>query len=454
MYRLFKEYLVIVLGPALYLFIYYIVPITTVFKNSFWGLITIACLIPQPNIWYKFHPYPFGKDCMDILIFAMLLGIMVQKKGFARTSNTGLVKVYIVCAYFALWNTSMRFSLPLPITRLNELVPDLKNYIEMIMLYFLALNIVKEEKQQRIMTVVMSAVVLLIGIRSYRNFSAGDVFDYDKRVGGPFEAVGLGSNHLGAFIAFTCALFLGLALFEKDRRRKILYNVTVLFGLHPLFFAYSRGAYLAALGTLSLFGLLKKRSLLALVAVILIAWQVILPPSVVNRITMTENKEGEVEHSAAVRLELWKFAVDTFMEHPVFGIGYGGYALSVGGLTLSTGEKVPAGFDTHNYWMKLLCEQGVLGFTLFLFLLGGAFRSGWRLYKIGNSDFQRGLGFGFLGCVAAIVITNMFGDRWSYFALGGYFWIFWGLVDRGILISQSAPVVEETGQSAPALQTS
>jgi hypothetical protein len=32
----------------------------------------------------------------------------------------------------------------------------------------------------------------------------------------------------------------------------------------------------------------------------------------------------------------------------------------------------------------------------------------------------------------------MFGDRWSYFVLGDYFWIIWGLVDRGILIAETS----------------
>jgi hypothetical protein len=42
----------------------------------------------------------------------------------------------------------------------------------------------------------------------------------------------------------------------------------------------------------------------------------------------------------------------------------------------------------------------------------------------------------------------MFGDRWSYFVLGDYFWITWGIVDRGILISeaskQKAELIENT----------
>jgi hypothetical protein len=65
-----------------------------------------------------------------------------------------------------------------------------------------------------------------------------------------------------------------------------------------------------------------------------------------------------------------------------------------------------------------------------------ALRSGQRLFRRGVTPFQKGLGFGFLGCAVAFIITNMFGDRWSYFALGDYFWIVWGLVDSEILMSE------------------
>ncbi|HUL38172.1 MAG TPA: hypothetical protein VLW47_10835, partial [Thermodesulfobacteriota bacterium] len=92
--------------------------------------------------------------------------------------------------------------------------------------------------------------------------------------------------------------------------------------------------------------------------------------------------------------------------------------------------------DTHNYYLKMLSEQGIVGLGLFLIVLVVAFRSGWRLWKAGKEGFEKGLGLGFMGCVLACASTNLFGDRWSYFEMGGYFWVLWGLVDRGILMAE------------------
>jgi putative inorganic carbon (HCO3(-)) transporter len=176
-------------------------------------------------------------------------------------------------------------------------------------------------------------------------------------------------------------------------------------------------------------GAVKKRSLLIVVAVVLIGWQTLLPVSVVDRIAMTESTSGEIEGSAAHRLDLWKHALKLFKESPVFGIGFGGFEF-----TVPEGELT----DTHNFYMKTLSEQGVIGMIALSLVLLMALRSGWQLLRIGGSPFHKGLGFGFIVAVIACIISNLFGDRWSYFPLGGYFWIFWGLVDRGILISRKA----------------
>lgn len=428
-----KDFLRWLMAPALYAGWIGTV-LLTIFKRVEWGLFLLIAMIPQPNVWYTLREYPLGNNFIDLLVFAILLGIIFQGKGFGRSRSGPVIIAFIVVSYLSLWNASFNFSLPIPITTANTLFPDWKNYAEMILLYFLVFNVLKDEDQHKLVVVMMSVVILLISIRSYRNFSGGASFDYEKRVGGPFEAVGLGSNHFGAFIAYYCTLFLGLFFFDKDYRRRLLFMTTYLFGLHPLFFAYSRGAYLGALGALAFMGVFTKRSLLIVVAVVVIGWQTLLPASVVDRITMTESASGQLDESAASRLYVWEHAYELFHDNPIFGIGFGGFGFTMpeGGLT-----------DTHNFYMKTLSEQGVIGFIMLTIVLLMALSSGWRLLRIGSTPFYKGLGFGFVGCVIACIIANVFGDRWSYFALGGYLWIFWGIVDRGILNSQKNSIVKE-----------
>lgn len=411
----------------------------SVFKKASWGLLLMVILIPQPNVFYKFYQFPGGKNLLDYLFIAVLIGIFVNNGGVERSGNSVLAIILVLVSYLAVWNSSVNFSLPLPLTRANPVLKEWKSYAYMVCMYLLTFNAIKDDENQRKMLVLtMVLVVLFVSMRSYRNFTAGVSFTEDSRAVGPFWIVGLGSNHFGAFIVHYSAVLLGLLILDNIRWHKILFLATVLISVHPLFFSYSRGAYVAALAVLVFFGLAKKRSLLILAVVLVIAWRTILPSSVVERITMTKTEEGQIERSAALRLDLWDQALKLFKEHPVLGVGFQGFKLS-----MPEDARLK---DTHSYYLKMLSEEGIVGFGLLLIVLFLAFRSGWKLLKAGKNGFERGMGLGFSGCVVAYASTNLFGDRWSYYEMGSYFWVFWGLVDRCVVIAQSHNEVNGKGK--------
>ena len=239
-----------------------VVFLVSIFYAAEWGLYLVTFLVPQPNVWHKLYSLPFGKDIIDALVGACLLGILVQKKGFSRTGNAAVICVFILSAYISVWISADRYGLPPPVSLSNPFLADFKNYAEMVILYFLAANAIKNERQQKVLLAVMAVAFLLISTRSYRNFVAGDIFNWSQREVGPFWAVGLNANHFGAFICHYWSAFLGLYFFVKDKWIKRLLLGNVLIGIYPLLFSYSRGAYLGALASLTLIGLLKKRILL------------------------------------------------------------------------------------------------------------------------------------------------------------------------------------------------
>jgi O-antigen ligase len=298
----------------------------------------------------------------------------------------------------------------------------------MILLYFLAHDALKNEEDQKRMVVIMALVIFLIAFREFRNFSQGAAFSYDRRAMGPFWIVGLGANHFGAFVAHFGLLMFGMFLVDKHKRRRWLYLAACVFSLHPLFYSYSRGAWAAAVVGLFVFGLLRARILLVGLVALALTWQAVLPETVVERVQMTEQEDGQLEDSAAERVYLWQHAWQVFTDNPVIGVGFTGFRMirSAGGFQLT---------DPHNFYMKVAADFGAVGLVAFGLLLLSALLSGWRLYRIGRSDFHRALGLGFLGCTSAMMVSNVFGDRFSYFALNAYFFLLWGMVDRAIRLS-------------------
>ncbi len=136
---------------------------------------------------------------------------------------------------------------------------------------------------------------------------------------------------------------------------------------------------------------------------------------------MTKTEEGEMESSANKRLILWDKGWEVFGKSPVFGIGY---------QMVPSYIRVDGLSNMHNYFMQVTVELGIIGFLIFLYLFYSAFKSGWLLYRLSDDNYFKGLGLGFCGCVLASFICNIFGDRWSFISMQGYWWVIWALVDR------------------------
>lgn len=406
----------------------------TIFSRVETGLLVLLFFLPQPNIHYKLHGYPYGWMAVDLLMLAVIMGAVAQNHGYDFSFNGFIVMLVLLVSYLALWNASDNFVLPAPLSASDSQFVLWKNYARVMLLYFLVSWVVKEERLQKWLTILMVVVILMVAVKSYRSFSGGGNFSYDKRYGGPFEVSGLGANHFGAFMASYSALVMGLLLQDTDRRRRCLYLITLVFSLHPLLYTYSRGAYLGVLVTLLFFGLVREKRFLLLLLLFLCSWRTILPPSVIDRVEMTQAESGELENSAAGRLQLWDMAYELFTRHPLAGVGFNGFTLTAA----REQEQVLSGgvvlTDTHNYFVKVLCEQGLVGIFLLGLVFLRALASGLKLYRRARDPFASGLGLGFAGCTVSLLVVNCFGDRFSYLECGGYFWVLWALVDRGVVL--------------------
>ncbi|MCD6565055.1 MAG: O-antigen ligase family protein [Bacteroidales bacterium] len=427
--------------------------ITTIFRDIKLGINLLVFFAPQPNIWYRFQEFPFGSNILDILFLSAILGVFYQRKSF-RGGNGFVIVVFIIISYFALWNSSFNYNLPLPLSLSSPYLSDFKNYIQMIFFYFLLLAVAGRDRDRKKIIILMCCVLLLIALRNFRNFTPGDSFSWEFRASGPFWMVGLGANHAGAFFVDYASVFLGLFLLDNNKWRKCLYIPTLFFSLYTIFFSYSRGAYAALVAVLLICGTMVNKKILVGILIVIAFWQVALPRSVVDRISMTQQDDGQMENSAGGRLELWDLGFELFLEHPIFGAGYAGYELTYSNKVSKTGNQFSSKQDIHNFHLRTLCEQGIVGMIAYWLLFLAALRSGMKLYRHKNNPFSSGLGLGFMLCVISVFITNIFGDRWSYFCLGSYFWIFWGIVDGNLICLRNGSEMEGQGTSSPGVGAS
>jgi len=282
--------------------------------------------------------------------------------------------------------------------------------------------------------------LFLTDIYFYREFRWYKTYHYTHamRVSGPF--VYLGPNELGAFFAQYGVLLLALLFYPAGYLKKLFFGIVFGFNFYCLMYSFSRAGYLAfPIGVAFILFLKSKKLLILLIVLIVMLFLApkllpvkLLPVSVIERIEMTTlseeekikrmdkqggDKEPEFDPSAEGRFDLWDSALEMFKQNPLFGAGYRSFSYI-------------HHIDTHNNFLKILAELGIIGFLIYLYLYYLAFRSGWQLYRNAKDSFLKNLGLGFAGCVIANMVVNVTHDNWSYINLMGFYWIIWGLVVR------------------------
>lgn len=413
--------------------------VASVFWRPDFGLYILAFALPMQTGRYKIHDYFLGPQFIDILLLGVILGLIV--KGQSVIPKSPLARFLLLLAgfyYFSLWEGSYFISAPLPIWITDVRFSDWKNYVEMFLLALVVGSAIREKRQVVGLIVVMCLAVFVVN-RNYMSMMSGrdlSHFSYEVRDAGLLGYAGV--NGLAAFEAMFVSFLLGINACIKNWLARIGILLLLTMCAYCLLYSFSRGGYAGALIGLMSVGLLKSRKLLAIVALILIAWQTLLPVSVQERILMTtgDRAEGaEFDPSAQERVTLWEDAVQLFEQNPVTGTGFETYQFM---------GRVGPYRDTHNYYIKILAESGMVGLTLFAILLWKLFKSGLDLFRRAEDSFWSAVGLGFVALMASAIITNFFGDRWTYQQVDGYLWMSLGCVIRGLIVVEETKVQPET----------
>ena len=148
---------------------------------------------------------------------------------------------------------------------------------------------------------------------------------------------------------------------------------------------------------------------------------------------MTEDASGGLDDSSAFRLEVWELAIALFRDNLFTGIGFNGFIVASQGMKLH---------DTHNFYLKIAAEQGLLGlFLWFAFIFGVAIKA-WSLFRHSLSFYSKSCGFATLGCLVGVMVCNLFGDRFSQIEVSVVLVLLFAAMQRqGLIDSDSTEVL-------------
>jgi len=210
-------------------------------------------------------------------------------------------------------------------------------------------------------------------------------------------------------MAFGCLLFSELARDAAGSRLRLLWGALAgLAAFNVLFLVRGRTGYLvlAALAVLYLFTRLRWRGLLAAVVLVVAGFVSAyeLSPAFHQRVStgmgeMSQQPGETPQGGVSVRLEFYRNTLGLIRDHPMLGVGTGGFVHAYAGRVQGTPMEPTR--NPHNQYLLTAAELGVVGLVLLLFLFAQQWRCAGRLPNEHLRALARGL-------VLTIMVGSLF----------------------------------------------
>jgi O-antigen ligase len=416
---------------------FWVMTLVSLGGRPLYGLYYMLPFLPYRTMRDHFLDYPLGGNVLTILVFAVIFGALIHGKKLPKSKMYMIWLAFAVYLYLSMWIGTVMGNAPAPLWLSDMNFVTWKDYI-VIPLVFMATGLVVEDRKAVRTVILLAGVSLLFIDRSCLMESLSrswGSFDEDKRGGGP---LGYGSNQTAAFLAQFAMFFWGFVQFMKRIKVKLLCYGLIATTLLATMYTFSRGSYLAVLFSVLVLGVLKDRKLLIVLGIFLITWKVVLPKAVQERITMTQNSNGQLEASAQERVNLWTAAQDSIIRSPIVGTGFA---------TFQYGEHVDKLKDTHNWYVKVMVETGIIGMIFALMLFQQMFSLGYRLFRRAEDPLYKGLGLGLVLATCSCAVANCFGDRWTYLEISGLLWVLFGVGVRADQLMGAGTVSSEIDEA-------
>ena len=145
-----------------------------------------------------------------------------------------------------------------------------------------------------------------------------------------------------------------------------------------------------------------------------------------NEINSVIGGEQELETSMGTRWVFWGNTLEVIAANPILGSGSGGFSQEYAKTVIEDeGWQAIITDDPHQQYLLIAGEQGLVGLSIFLVLLGSLFLS--------RGDDRNRLGA--VGILVMTAVNGMFNGHFGSFVEGRLFWIM-----TGILLSTTLPI--------------
>lgn len=290
-------------------------------------------------------------------------------------------------------------------------------YFEYFVVYFIAVNQLKEKKQiERFLFTILMVCFIVCLVAIYQIPSG-------VRVSAPFEGEEGEPNTLGGYLVFIMSIVLGLLLNYGTKKQKgylcglLVLIVVVLAATH------SRSSWISLVPmvlTLIYFNKNKAIILIPLIFIVL-ASPFIIPKNVKERAMYTvaqPAEEGQIvvgdirlDTSTSARLGSWKIVLTSdFFKHPLIGYGVTGY------------------YFVDAQYPRVLAETGIVGLCIFMYLLRSIYKNARDTYRKTSDPLYKGLTLGYLAGFMAMLTHGIGANTFIIVRIMEPFWFLTAMV--------------------------
>ena len=305
-------------------------------------------------------------------------------------------------------------------------------YFEYFIIYFIAVNHLKEKKQiERFLFTILTVCFIVCIIAIYQIPAGG-------RVSAPFEGDVGEPNTFGGYLVLMLSIVLGLLLTYGSKKQKFFLGTLSFLIAISLAATLSRASWVSLIPmvmTLLYFSKRKWPIILTLIIIVFIS-PFILPNSVKERVsfTFTQPKEkGQVtigrttlDTSTSARFQSWKDALEKdFYKQPILGYGITGYRF----------------LDAQ--YPRVLAETGLLGLITFFILLFSIYMNALHTYRGTADPLFSGLSLGYLAGFVAMLTHGIGANSFIIVRIMEPFWFLTAMIIMIPTIQQHSQAVAE-----------
>ena len=347
--------------------------------------------------------------------------IVTAARRLWRAERLAALVFLTLVAYLAVICLSLAIATSRP-----ETLKEIVKWSEVLVVTAAALCLAREDGRARLVAWTFITAGVAQALLGYGQWvlSTGDLGPGSTsiRVFGTFAQ----PNPYAGYLNFALLLALALVVFGEDARERWVAGAAAVLLLVAQVLANSRGGLLglvAAVVVLAVVGWRRERLagwvLLIGVPVMTVAWFAHLVPTRIENAVVSQFRLSNLSLSSGVtqanlstdeRLAHWLAGLRMFAAHPVLGVGAGNYNAAYAQVAVS-GWAEPLG-QSHNYYINVAAETGVLGLLAFLALTAVTLYLGWRVAHAAviRRAPNCALALGFFAALVALAVHNLTDD--------------------------------------------